>query len=279
MALLDHLLPRALQGTNRIRRIHPRNFAIYIHDVAVAVLAFVAAYWLRPNISATWMDVGQMASAFAAVAAVVYLYTGLYRHVWEYVSLKDAVNVLRTATIVVLLFLPTGFFLNRLTDLPRTMLVSSWLMLVMFLAGPRLVYRTLKDRQWRGLISGAPTGMPILLIGAGPEAAHFIRGLERDRGASYNVVGMITRRADRVGQVIQGVDVLGRDSDLSKVIAELDARGRRPEKLVLVRTDVDGAEIRDLLAKAEDAGCSLARVPPPRTLFLPRRSASYRAPT
>jgi FlaA1/EpsC-like NDP-sugar epimerase len=261
VALLDLLLPRALQGTNRIRRIHPRNFAIYIHDVAVAFLAFVAAYWLRPNISATWVDVSEMASSFAAVAAVVYLYTGLYRHVWEYVSLKDAVNVLRTATIVVLLFLPTGFFLNRLEDLPRTMLVSSWLMLVMFLAGPRLVYRTLKDRQWRGLISGAPTGTPILLIGAGPEAAHFIRGLER--GAVYNVVGMITRRADRVGQVIQGVDVLGRDSDLVRVIAELDARGRRPEKLVLVRTDVDGAEIRDLLAKAEEAGCSLARVPPP----------------
>ena len=263
MALFDHLLPRALQGTNRIRRIHPRNFAIYVHDVAVAFLAFVAAFWLRPNVSASAFDVVEMAASFAAVGAVVYLYTGLYRHVWEYVSLKDAVNVLRTASIVVLLFLPTGFFLNRLEDLPRTMLVSSWLMLVMFLAGPRLVYRTLKDRQWRGLVNGQPAGTPILLIGAGPEAAHFIRGVERDREASYAIVGMITRRADRVGQVIQGVDVLGRDADLMRVIAELEARGRRPEKLVLVRADVDGAEIRDLLAKAEEAGCSLARVPPP----------------
>ena len=263
MALLDHLLPRALQGTNRIRRIHPRNFAIYVHDVAVAFLAFVAAFWLRPNVSATWIDVAEMAGTFAAVAAVVYLYTGLYRHVWEYVSLKDAINVLKTAVAVVLLFLPFGFFLNRLEDLPRTMLVSSWLMLVMFLAGPRLVYRVLKDRPLRGLMSGTPAGQPILLIGAGPEAEQFIRATQRDREANYHVVGMLTRRADRVGQVIQGVDVLGRDGDLVKVIADLDARGCRPEKLVLVRADVDGAEVRELLAKAEDAGCTLSRALPP----------------
>ena len=77
MALLDHLLPRALQGTNRIRRIHPRNFAIYVHDVTAAFVAFVAAFWLRPNVSVAWIDVAEMAGTFAAIAAVVYLYTGL----------------------------------------------------------------------------------------------------------------------------------------------------------------------------------------------------------
>lgn len=263
MALLDLLLPRALQGTNRIRRVHPHNFAIYLHDIVMAFAAFLAAFWLRPNVSVPWTDVVEMAGAFAAVAAVVYLYTGLYRHVWEYVSAPDALNVLRTATVVVLLYLPTGFILNRLEDLPRTMLVSSWLMLVAFLAGPRLLYRMIKDRQLRGLISGTPSGLPVLLVGAGPEAAHFIRAVQRDRAKTYHVVGMLTRRADRVGQVIQGVDVLGLDEDLPRVLVELEARGRRPEKLVLVRADVHGGEVRDLLAAAEAAGCSLSRAPTP----------------
>lgn len=263
VAFLDHLLPRALRGTNRLRRVHPRNFAIYVHDIAAAFLAFLAAFWLRPNVSVMGLEVAEMAATFAAVAAVVYLYTGLYRHVWEYVSAQDAINVLKTAFFVVVLYLPTGFVLNRLEDLPRTMLVSSWLMLVMFLAGPRLAYRMAKDRQLRGLISGAPAGTPILLVGAGPDAAHFIQAAQRDRNKSYHVVGMLTRRADRVGQVIQGVDVLGRDEDLVRVLAELDARGRRPEKLVLVRADMHGGEIRDLLARAEEANCPLSRVPPP----------------
>src|SRR3954468_22220832 len=137
---LKHLLPRALVGENRVRRIHARNFAIYLHDVAMAFAAFVVAYLLRPNVSATWADIFAMAGAFAAVAAVVYTYTGLYRHVWEYVSLKDAVNIVKTATVVVLVFLPALFFITRLEELPRSMLVSSWLMLVTFLAAPRLGY-------------------------------------------------------------------------------------------------------------------------------------------
>src|SRR5438067_11988041 len=147
----EHLLPRALVGENRIRRIHARNFAIYLHDVAMAFAAFVVAYLLRPNVSATWADIFAMAGAFAAVAAVVYTYTGLYRHVWEYVSLKDAVNIVKTVTVIILIFLPGWFFLTRLEELPRSMLVSGWLVLVTFLAGPRLAYRLMRDHHLRAL--------------------------------------------------------------------------------------------------------------------------------
>jgi FlaA1/EpsC-like NDP-sugar epimerase len=185
----EHLLPRALVGENRIRRIHARNFAIYLNDVAMAFAAFVVAYLLRPNVSATWADIFAMAGAFAAVAAVVYTYTGLYRHVWEYVSLKDAVNIVKTATVVVLVFLPALFFITRLEELPRSMLVSSWLMLVMFLAAPRLGYRLMRDHQLRGLMVDAGDGTAVLLLGAGPEAEQFIRAVERNPHS-----GLRTRR-------------------------------------------------------------------------------------
>ena len=243
-------------------RIQPRNLAVFVHDVVMAFAAFLAAFWLRPNIYASWTDVAHMAGAFAAVAAAVYVYTRLYRHVWEYVSLKDAVNILRTATLVVLLFLPAWFFITRLAELPRSMLVSGWLVLVMFLAGPRLLYRTLRDRQLRGLFRKAGDGAPILLIGAGPEAEHFIRAVERNPEAAYRVVGMVTGRNDRIGQIIQGVEVLGRDVDLVRIVAELERKGRKPEKLVLVRHDMDGAQVQRLLSQAEEVGCPLARIAP-----------------
>src|SRR5581483_11113175 len=88
-------------------------------------------------------------------------------------------------------------------------------------------------------------GTAVLLLGAGPEAEQFIRAVERNPHAGFRVVGMLTRREDRVGQMIHG----------------LDRRGRRPDKLVLVRSDMTGAEVQELLARAEDLQLPLVRVP------------------
>ncbi len=245
--------------------IQPRNLLVYGHDVVMAYAAFLGAFLLRlgPDFLDERPEVLYVAAVFAGVAAITYLATGLYRHVWEYVSAKDAINILRTATIIVLFFMPAWFFATRLEGLPRSTPIISWLVLVMLLAGPRLIARMVRDQQVRGLFKSRIANTPILLIGAGPEAELFIRAVTRHPSAGYTVVGMITRREDRVGRVIQGIDVLGLESELVRIIADLEGRGRKPEKLVLVRSGFDGAAVQRLLTIAEKSGCQLMRVPPP----------------
>ena len=43
-------------------------------------------------------------------------------------------------------------------------------------------------------------------------------------------LGMVTANPGRVGQVIQGVEVLGLDRDLNRIIGDLKARGSAPER-------------------------------------------------
>ncbi|HCX14840.1 MAG TPA: nucleotide sugar dehydratase [Rhodospirillaceae bacterium] len=245
--------------------LQPRNLLVYGHDVTMAYLAFVGAFFLRlgPGLLNERPEVLYMAVVFSTVAAILYLVTGLYRHVWEYVSAKDAINILRTATMIVLFFMPAWFLVTRLENLPRSTPFISWLLLVMLLAGPRLVVRMARDRQVRGFLRNEGQGTPILLIGAGPEAELFIRATTRHPGVGYDVVGMVTAREDRIGQVIQDVEVLGREVDLVQIIAGLEGAGQKPEKLVLVRTGLDGSTVQRLFTIAEKAGCQLMRVPPP----------------
>ncbi len=240
---------------HRLRQ--PRNLLVFGHDVVMAFAAFLTSFFLRlgPDFLSERDDVLQMAATFAAVAAVTYMFTNLYRHVWEYVSAKDAVNILRTATIVVLVFLPAWFFLTRLESLPRSLPFISWLVLVGFLAGPRLLFRMFKDRGGHST-RVSPDAMPILLIGAGPEAEHFIR----KPSPIYRIVGMVTARDDRVGQQIRGVEVLGRNEDLARVVGALDTKGQRPEKLILVGRDITGDTVQKLLNSASALGIPLERV-------------------
>lgn len=246
----------------------PRNFAVFAQDVAMAFLALLVAFVLR--LGAAAFDNEEMAleaaAVFAAVAALVYLVTGIYRHVWEYVSTKDALNILKTATLTVLVFVPVWFIATRLATFPRLVPIIAWFVLVLFLAGPRLIVRLIKDRQLLVRLGARLQGTPILLIGAGPEAEQFLRAMNRVPSQAFRVLGMVTANAARVGQVIQGVEVLGRDRDLSAIIAKLKARGTAPERIVVVRAGIAGDALRRIFDIATLAGCSLGRVVAPTDL-------------
>src|SRR5437588_7639082 len=115
----------------------------------MAALSFALALYLRlgadmlsrePRLTVLY------GAAFTAIAAVVFLITGLYRGIWRYASLPDLFNIARAATLTELVFLPVMFLFTRLDMLPRSLLLIDWLVLIALLGGPRLGYRLFKDR-------------------------------------------------------------------------------------------------------------------------------------
>ena len=199
---------------------------------------------------------------FTAIAAVIFLITGLYRGIWRYASLPDLFNIARAATLTVLVFLPVMFLFTRLDALPRSLLLIDWLVLIALLGGPRLGYRLFKDRGLDHLLeSGRGASVPVLLISTKEGADTFIRETVRDRNAVYRVVGMLSDTPSRVGREIYGVPVLGTIDSLDTVVADLARRGRRPQKLVIAGQGLSGAEIRRLLDRADALAIPLARLP------------------
>ena len=97
----------------------------FLHDVAMAALSFAFSFYLRiggqffsyePRLTFFYGGV------FTAIAAAVFLLTGLYRGIWRYASLPDLFNITRAATLTVLIFLPIMFLVTRLETYPRSTL-------------------------------------------------------------------------------------------------------------------------------------------------------------
>ena len=242
-----------------------RALLAFLHDVAMAALSFALALFLRLGEAITQYEPHLMllyGGVFTGIAAVVFLVTGLYRGIWRYASVPDLFNIARAATLTELIFLPVMFVLTRLETLPRSTFLIGWLVLIALLGGPRLGYRLFKDRGF-GLIveRGGRQGVPVLLISTKEGADTFIRETVRDRNAVYRVVGMLSDTPSRVGRQIYGVPVLGTIDALESVVADLDRRGRRPQKLVLAAQNLGGAEIRRLLDRADALAIPLARLP------------------
>jgi FlaA1/EpsC-like NDP-sugar epimerase len=164
----------------------------------------------------------------------------------------------------VLIFLPVTFVVTRLETLPRSTLLINWLVLIALLGGPRLGYRLFKDRGLDHVVRAHHTGppiVPVLLISARDGADTFIRETVRDRNAVYRVVGVLSDTRSRVGREIYGVPVLGTIDELEAVVARLDRRGNRPQKLIVTPQGLDGTAIRGLLERADALAIPLARLP------------------
>jgi FlaA1/EpsC-like NDP-sugar epimerase len=237
----------------------------FLHDTSMAAVSFAAAMYLRigggildyqPRLTAIYV------ASFTLIAAVVFLPAGLYRGIWRFASLPDLFNIARAVSLIVLIFLPVMFILTRLEALPRSTLLIDWFVLIALLGMPRLAYRLFKDRGLDHVFERAKhRSIPVLLISAREGADTFIREMTRDPRAAYRVVGVLADTPSRVGREIYGVPILGTIDRLETVIARLDRRGKRPEKLLITGQNLPGAQVRSLLDRADALAIPLARMP------------------
>jgi FlaA1/EpsC-like NDP-sugar epimerase len=242
-----------------------RALLAFAHDTAMAALSVVISLYLRlggeivgykPPLTATYVV------CFTLIAAAVFLVTGLYRGIWRYASLPDLFNIARAVTLAIAIFLPVMFVITRLDALPRSTLLIDWFVLVALLGGPRLAYRLFKDRGLDHVLERARhQSVPVLLISTKEGADTFIREMIRDPRAVYRVVGMLADTPSRVGREIYRVPVLGTIDSLEEVVERLDRRGKRPQKLIITAQNFPGAQVRQLLDRADALAIPLARLP------------------
>jgi FlaA1/EpsC-like NDP-sugar epimerase len=242
-----------------------RGHIAFAHDLVMAAGSFLAALYLRmgevwvPGWDASMMTLAT--ATFTGTAAFAFMSARMYKGVWRYASVNDLLRLARGATLTILVFYLLMFLMTRLQDLPRSVLIINWFVLLALLGAPRFLYRSWKDRR-RAVKSaaGGQSRIPVLLVGAGDEAELFIRATTSP-DAEYRAVGLISDRGARVGRNIHGIDVLGALDELEAVVAGLKAKGLAPQRLIVTDHRLDGAALRHLLDDADRLGLVLARIP------------------
>jgi O-antigen biosynthesis protein WbqV len=241
-----------------------RGHVAFAHDLIMAALSFLAAVYLRqgepwiPGWDATMMAVAT--AAFTAIAAFAFLSSRMYKGVWRYASVNDLLTLTRGATLTILIFTVLMFLVTRLQDLPRSVPIINWFVLLALLGAPRFLYRSWKDRRRAVRNAAGQSRIPVLLVGAGDEAELFIRAT-MSPDAEYRAIGLISDGGGRVGRNIHGIDVLGSTAELEAVLTRLRTAGTPPQRLIVTDHRLDGAEVRRLLDEADRLGLPLARIP------------------
>lgn len=235
------------------------------YDAAMAPAAFIGALMLRygfvgyEKTSYFWLEATAMLLPLGIAACYLF---GLHRGVWRYVSTRDLGSILRASAVVVLIFFPLLFAYNRLEDVPRTVPFIMYFLLVALMAGPRLMLRLLAEGGI-GAVTGrmrSGGGVPVLLVGAGRGAELFLREVDRGQ-TSYEPVGIIDDTGGQIGRAIHGRTVIGSLDDLESVVDRLTQAGRRPQRVIVTKRNLDPELLRELLERTADLALPISRLP------------------
>ena len=206
---------------------------------------------------------------FVAAAGASLLILGTYRTSWRHASTTDLTNIVKAATLAVLIYMPICFVVNRLDLIPRTSIVLAWMVFLLLMAGSRIGYRLFREGHlFFERHPMAPGQVPILIVGGGVDAKILLLSLE-DHASEYYPVGVLDDSVD--GYLLGGVPVLGRIADVERVVEKFRDAGDRPRKLVVVDRTLPPARLRALVESADRLGLTVARGPDP-TQFRPGTS-------
>jgi len=233
-----------------------RRIVVFLHDVAAAALAWMAAFWLRFNLDIPPEYAALMLEWLpwvTLVYAAVFLVLGLYRGLWRYASLPDLQRILAAVGIGALAVPAVLSFFRVDFPIPRSAYLLTPILLALAMGGNRLAYRAWKEGRLLPLVT-KPEATPVLVLGAGGTAA----GLLKDLAASprWRVVGLLDDDAGKRGSEVIGVKVYGRIDEVRKVAERLGVT-----QAVIAMPSATHQQRKRAVDVCKEAGLSVMTVP------------------
>jgi FlaA1/EpsC-like NDP-sugar epimerase len=192
-------------------------------DACLLALAYYLSYVLRfdSGIPARYQELLEQTIVFAVLMKLtVFALFGLYTKLWRFVDQRDFESVVK-AVVVSSFVLIAALFLLSLSraDPPRGVIALDFLLSLAFATGSRFLVRAAVERPMRGqLLERA--AREVLIVGAGNGGQQVAFELRRNPELSSAPIGFVDDDPRKQGMRVAGFKVLGRTSELPRVLDE-----------------------------------------------------------
>lgn len=253
----------------RFRNLGARNALIGTYDALATGMAMLASFYLRFDdvpLSDRLPLLFSILPYFIAFSVAVCYFFKLNTTKWRFISLPDALNILKVATALSLALIALDyifvapnvrgtFFFGKIT------IAYFWFLEVFFLSIARVSYRYFRYtrvRRHAKLDHAALT----LLIGPLGEAEIVLRGIENGAIKQIWPVGLLSTSASDRGALVRNIPVLGNIDDVEDVIQDFKMHNK-PIGRVVMTPSAFNPEARPevILAHARRLGLIVNRLP------------------
>src|SRR6202040_1089230 len=255
----------------RLSSLTYRNWLIALHDALATTAAVIASFYLRFEGELFFERLPlllRILPYFIAFSVMVGYVFNLTTTKWRFISLPDALNILRAATVLTLGLLVLDYIFIFIAPnvsgtffLGKTTIVLYWFLEVFFLSALRFAYRYFRYSR---AIHHARTenASPTLLIGRTAEVEILLRGIESGAVKRLWPVGLLSPSRADLGQLIRNIPVLG-GIDNSEDMGRCRASREKPVARVVMAPSAFEPEAHpeSFLMRARRLGLIVSRLP------------------
>ena len=236
-----------------------RKFELYsranqlVIDGTIFAFSFAAAYLIRFEGVPRWDFTKQFLIWLPYLIAARLLVNwrfGIYRFIWRYVSLSDAIVIIRSLAVVtafllaVRLFYPGWLLLAARFKISLTVIALEFFLSLIGCLGARALRRILYERGEKIPLARDRERKRLILYGAGRAGLLLLK--ELNNHAEIEVVGFVDDDPKKVGTIISGAKVLGS----GKALGDIVRRSQIDEVVISIAT-ADRRALAQIVAQCE----------------------------
>src|ERR1700753_4412288 len=219
-----------------------RNFLIALHDVIATALALFVTFYIRFEGGELFYDrlplMLNILPYFLLFSIVVCYFFNLTTTKWRFISLPDALNILRVATTLAIALLVLDYILvapnvHGTFFFGKVTIVLFWFFEIASLSALRFAYRYFRYTRVRHQAKSEDAS-PTLLVGRTADAEVLLRGIERGAVKRIWPIGILSPSVADRGQLIRNVLVLGNIDDVEDVAADFARRNKPIARAVML---------------------------------------------
>jgi FlaA1/EpsC-like NDP-sugar epimerase len=225
------------------------NVLALLADILITIVSITVAFALRLEGDRVADYIGSlywMILISVLIKPIIYYFFGLYRRLWAYASINEltlistAVSVASAVFSAVMLILYiTQINSTRILNFPRAILPIDWLLSLVGIGGLRFSIRLLAEGRSASKKPLARKARNVLIIGAGDAGALVVRELQKNPQLGLRPVGYLDDAQAKQKQQIHGVSVIGKLTDLGRVLDH-----RRVDEVIISIPSAGGTVVR-----------------------------------
>ena len=228
-----------------------------IHDFFIFFLSFFIALILRLDLdyASFLMEVLWIFAILFSISNIIILnYYGLYHGIWRYASMHEIISIFKSIFISTLFIIVLLFLVFRLQDIPRSFPILLFIVSLLGVTGPRVLYRILKDK-----VSKKKTKIPVLVVGDNDISENFIRLTKTEKNSPYNVVAIIGTKKSGVGRRIHNIPIISTIDNLK--LLEQNIKKYELQRVIIADHSINSLLIESLYVFSKKNGFAIGIIP------------------
>lgn len=250
-----------------INQLKTRNFYFMLAgDFAIFVISLIFSHWIRFGFgipAREWTKIGSLIPWVVAVKFAAFLSMDVYRGMWRYTSLPDAIRLAKASALATIALMSGLTLFFRFEGYSRSVFLADGIFTLCFCGAFRLGVRLFYTRSeplgnffkfWQ---ENEKKALPrLLIVGAGNAAATIIREIKNRQRPSYELVGCVDDDLRKHRRTLHDTRVHGPITRLPHIAQRL-----RAEEILIAMPSVNGARMREIVAICKTTGLPFKTLP------------------